>query len=185
MVKIAFSGKLCSGKSTMAEYVRTTLEADFLEVSRVLSFAGKLKEIAADLFDMKFKDRDLLIAIGLKMREIRQDVWLDYIVKQTNTDCCSVIIDDLRFPNEFDRLRKEGFILIRLNISKETQLSRLHDVYYGGYEAHIRKLEDPSETALDNHQFDYTIESEDIQKTQQVLLELLKLHQKVNTLDLN
>ena len=184
MVKIAFSGKLCSGKSTMAEYVRTTLEADFLEVSRVLSFAGKLKEIATDLFDMKFKDRDLLIAIGLKMREIRQDVWLDYIVKQTNTELRgSAIIDDLRFPNEFDRLRKEGFILIRLTISKETQIARLREVYPDTYISHIHKLEDSSETALDSHQFDYTIESEDTQKTQQALLELLKLHQKVNNLN--
>ena len=53
-IKIAFVGKMCSGKSTICFYLQS-LQEKFI----ILSFASKIKEIAKDLFDMNFKDRKL------------------------------------------------------------------------------------------------------------------------------
>jgi dephospho-CoA kinase len=58
------------------------------------------------------------------------------------------IITDLRFPNEYDAVKEKGGITIRVNrprkgFTNEKLLAELH----------------PSETALDNHQFDYVIDN--------------------------
>ena len=46
------------------------------------SFADKLKEIAKDLFFMKEKNRNLLINIGQKMRDIDENIWVNYTIKK-------------------------------------------------------------------------------------------------------
>lgn len=77
-IKIAFIGKMCSGKSTACQYLQT-LNPDF----KILSFAGKIKDIARELFDMKTKDRKLLQQIGSHMREIDYDVFVKYLIRQS------------------------------------------------------------------------------------------------------
>lgn len=47
--------------------------------------------------------RQILIEIGLKFREIYEDIWLDYTI---NTQADILIITDLRFPNEAERIKK-------------------------------------------------------------------------------
>lgn len=150
MIKIAFSGKLCSGKTTSANII-----AQLLNDAKILSFAGKLKELAIELFGMTKKDRLLLIKLGEKMREIDPDVWVNYLIKETKKYDI-VIIDDLRFPNEYDALVKEGFILIRINITKEQQLERLK-ILYDDWENHVSKLNHDTEIALDNYKFNHYI----------------------------
>ena len=93
------------------------------------------------------------------MREIKQNVWLDYAIKQMR-DCENVVNDDLRFSNEYDRLREEGFILVRLKVSRQTQIKRLKNIYPDSWQEQIKKLDDESETALDSYPFDYYIDSE-------------------------
>ena len=70
MTKIAITGKMCSGKTTIANYL-IEKNNQFVKIS----FADKVKEIATDLFNMKEKNRYLLQSIGTKMREIDEDVW--------------------------------------------------------------------------------------------------------------
>ena len=98
-MKIAIIGKICSGKTTTAD-ILIGLNNDFQK----LSFAGKVKSIAVDLFDME-KDRKLLQQIGTYMREIDPDVWANYVVKQSKK-YDYVVIDDLRYKNEYDLLKK-------------------------------------------------------------------------------
>ena len=60
MVKIAISGPMCSGKSTIAKYI-CSLNPDY----KIYSFGQKIKDIAKELFDMgDIKDRSLLIDIA-------------------------------------------------------------------------------------------------------------------------
>lgn len=49
--------------------------------------------------------RQILIEIGLKFREVYTDTWLDYTI---NTEADILIITDLRFPNEADKIKKIG-----------------------------------------------------------------------------
>ena len=158
MVKIAFSGKFTSGKSTAAQIV-----ADNVADTKIVSFAAKVKDIGTDLFGMTKKDRPLLINIGMKMREIEPNVWLNYALRKMNNISESggnVVNDDLRFPNEFEALQNQGFILVRLQVSKETQIQRLKQLYPESWEQQINKLNDESETALDSFGFDYYIDAE-------------------------
>ena len=77
-MKIAIYGPMCSGKTTVAKIIQ-----EYNDEYQIYSFGQKIKDLALELFDMKDKNRSLLIAIGSKMREINPDVWAKYIVKQT------------------------------------------------------------------------------------------------------
>jgi len=113
-LRIAFSGKMQVGKTTSATYL--VKKYGFIK----LAFADKLKEIARDLFPEQFetgeKPRKLLQDLGIKMREIDEDVWVNYVLrkiknlpKETN-----IAIDDLRFLNEYKALKNEGFFVVRI-----------------------------------------------------------------------
>ena len=56
-MKIAITGKMCSGKTTLSNYL-CQLEPRF----QIFSFGKKVKEVASDLFNMDplVKDRSLL-----------------------------------------------------------------------------------------------------------------------------
>ena len=143
-IKIAFVGKMCSGKSTICFYLQS-LQEKFI----ILSFASKIKEIAKDLFDMNFKDRKLLQQIGSKMRDIDSDVFAKYLIKESKK-YDFVLVDDVRYPNEFSYLKKNGFILVKLEISSELQKQRIENLYGENASEHLSRLEHSSETSLDN-----------------------------------
>jgi dephospho-CoA kinase len=123
-MKIALSGKMFSGKSVIAEYLRT--KYGFIEIA----FADKLKDIAEDLFgmDTRHKDRELLQVLGMKMREIDSLVWVKYIIDiipHFVEAGYSVVVSDVRLLNEFDSLKKIGFTMVRCEIDPAIQQQRL------------------------------------------------------------
>ena len=121
--KIGLLGKMASGKTTLAnEFIRQN--SQYVK----FAFADKLKIIAKELFGMTIKDRQLLQQIGQKMREIKASVWIDYVINQAKHHQY-VIIDDVRYRNEIEALKNEGFTIIYLNIDKNTQISRLKTTY--------------------------------------------------------
>ena len=69
MLKIAVCGKMASGKTTLANMI-----VDEKNNGTVLSLATKVKDIGKELFFMEAKNRPLLQKIGMKMREIQEDV---------------------------------------------------------------------------------------------------------------
>ena len=97
-MKIAISGPMCSGKSTIAKFICEE-NSDY----KIYSFGQKIKDIAQELFGMEKdkKDRSLLINIANKMKEINQNVWINYIIKEC-LDKENCLIDDLRFENELN-----------------------------------------------------------------------------------
>lgn len=138
-MKIGICGKMCSGKTTIANLI-------YMIDNRYekYSFASKIKELARELFNMNGKDRDLLINIGTKFREIDPDVWVNHVLKKTKykKHC---IIDDVRFQNEVDLLIKNGWKIIQLNISEENQIQRLQKTYPNDYKEHLKNRDHISE----------------------------------------
>ena len=133
-MKIAICGKMCSGKTTLANYIMRTFPG-----YRKYSFAEKVKELCVDLFDMKKKDRPLLINFANKMRDIDPDVWVNQVLKQTKgQENC--IIDDVRYQNEVDALMRDGWKFIQLNVPYELQKSRIMKLYPNDYEEHLKAL---------------------------------------------
>jgi cytidylate kinase len=138
-MKVAICGKMCSGKSTLANYIMMT----YPEYQKY-SFAQKVKELCVELFDMEGKDRPLLINFANKMREIDENVWIKQVLNQTagKTNC---IIDDVRYQNEVDALIEDGWSFIQLNVPNETQQKRIMNVYPNDYQAHIQSMNHVSE----------------------------------------
>jgi len=127
-MRLAICGRAGSGKSTLADYLVNTYRFE------KYSFAGAVKEIARELFGMTKKDRTLLQAVGTKMREIDNGVWIRYVMNRIIADDCEdVIIDDLRYLNEALFLKANGFIIVKL-VGRSRQLSalqRAHDSEMG------------------------------------------------------
>jgi len=92
------------------------------------SFASPIYDIAREFFDMKEKDRQLLIDIGQKMREINPNVWLDYAMKRADKLIKTghkIIISDCRFENEYDLAVKNKFTPIRIVCDKDVAIKRI------------------------------------------------------------
>ena len=156
MFKIAISGKMCSGKSTLARILQEQIKNKTNKECTIESFANKIKELAIELFNVKQKDRKLLQQIGMKMREINKDVWTLYVINK-HTD--NIIIDDLRFNNELKFLKENNYYLIRINIDRKLQETRLKKIYCDS-KNHIQRLDHCSEIELDkSNNFDYTFET--------------------------
>ena len=130
-MKIAICGKMCSGKSTLANYIMGNYPG-----YEKYSFAGKVKELCSELFNMKEKDRPLLINFANKMRDIDENVWINQVLKQTagKTTC---IIDDVRYQNEVDALIEDGWSFIQLNVPNELQKKRIMRLYPDNYQQHF------------------------------------------------
>ena len=142
-MKIAISGPMGSGKTTIANLILTS-NPEY----KIYSFGQKIKDIAYELFNMdkNVKNRSLLINIADKMREIDPDVWAKYIINQTNSynDC---IIDDLRFQNELDLLENDSddWLYFILQIDENTRLNRLKKLYPNNYDDHVKNMTHLSE----------------------------------------
>lgn len=132
-MKIAICGKMCSGKTTIANLIK-----EYDNRYEIFSFGKKVKVIANELFgmDLNNKNRSLMVQIGTKMREIDVNVWANYIINETkDKEFC--IIDDLRFQNELDLLQENNWKIIQLNIDEDLQIERLQKLYKDTYQDHI------------------------------------------------
>jgi len=118
-LRIAFAGKTHAGKTTSANYLLRAY--GFTKIS----FTGKLIECAHDLFPEQFekgeKPQQLIQELSAKMREIDHDVWAKYVTKRVEklpkeTD---IVIDDIKFPNEYEAIKSLGFLVVRLDPTDE------------------------------------------------------------------
>ena len=157
-MKIAIAGQMASGKSTLANKMQEELMSLDYRVERH-SLATKVKEIGSNLFGMVEKDRKLLQQIGMKMREIRPDVWIDYMNRTIDEDFAAdkydvAIVDDVRFINEAEKLSAQGWRIVRLHIEEDLQRERLKRTY-PDWEVHWDNRADPSETEVSEIPEDY------------------------------
>jgi len=122
------------GKDTAAEY----LEKKYPERVKRVAFADKLKTVAMELFGLSWEQcygsqeiketvdprwdatpRELLQGIGQKMREIKPEIWIDTVLNVTipelekrGFDC--VVISDVRYPNEGDKIHAVGGTVVKV-----------------------------------------------------------------------
>ena len=139
-MNIAICGKAGAGKTAVADYI-----CEKYGYKRH-SIADEVKAIAKNLFKMKGKDRFLLQLIGKKMREIRPSVWLDYTIEKVKGKD-KVVIDDVRYPNEYEGLKAHGFVMVKVVADRQACLDRLAQ---RNGEVATDRLDDESETALDD-----------------------------------
>jgi cytidylate kinase len=156
MEKYAISGKIASGKTSLALEMKDFLSKTYK--TKVFSFSSPIKKIAYECFSMStdpnLKDRKLLQDIGQFLKQIDKNVWVKAFLNEVNKiekTVDYIICDDLRFKNEAISLKNDGFKLIRLNINEESQIERLKKTYPKTWKQHSDKSKNISEIDLDEY----------------------------------
>lgn len=119
-LRLAFGCQARVGKSTAVSY----LVENYGGVER--SFAGNVYRIlhyAQDVCQFeRGKDREFLQFVGTWARNKDVNTWIKSALRDIDLESDNnVYFSDVRFPNEFDALRKKGYIMVRIirNSSKE------------------------------------------------------------------
>ena len=154
-MKIAITGKICSGKSTLANKLKDKLKLE------KHSFADKVKKYATEIFEMEYKDRKLIQDFAEKMKELDNNIWIKQLDKEIK-DKTHIVIDDLRFENEYTYLKKNNYYIIKLVIDKNQQIKRIEDLYKDKAHEHLKRLEHISECNIDKLNADLTINTADV-----------------------
>lgn len=164
MIKLIalYSPAAQSGKSTVASYLnnrgyRTIKFASILKdmIRTMLHGAGIPMEIVERMVEGDLKEqpirfsnelsvtpRALMQTLGTEWgRSINPDLWADLTLAKAKASRSPVVIDDLRFPNEFDAVRNAGGIVGAIVRPGVIRPEHCH----------------PSEGQLDNHKFDFVI----------------------------
>lgn len=132
-MRIAISGKAGSGKTALA---KTFIEKYGFEH---ISFAKKVKQTAMVVYNLteeeafgKNKNRELLQRLGQGLREnIDYDIWVNAVVNDINKKSLNdnLVLDDLRYKNEFKAMKENGFLLIRILSPEETRRNRIPNTF--------------------------------------------------------
>lgn len=118
-----------SGKSTAAAYLHDVLSAD--RISFAHDLAGIVRTLVAKKtggtwtnkdapipgFASRATPRALMIAIGQAARQVDPDIWVDITrerIKYSLQRGRSVVVDDLRMPNEYEMLEHMGAVMVRI-----------------------------------------------------------------------
>lgn len=132
MKVICIAGKAQHGKTTVANYMKMSLEK---RGNRVLitSYAGLVKYICKTFFGWNGKKDDegrkLLQKVGTDIvREKAPDYWVNFIIDMLrffgdNWDY--VILDDCRFPNEITKLLAAGYEVKYIKVTRDNFKSTL------------------------------------------------------------
>lgn len=154
-IKIALHGKKNSGKDTSARIFKKIFKGQYKKNLTQTSFAYPIKKLALQMlgfsskrecpnlfYNSELRDhkipgyeltyRDLCKKIGAVGKELDKDFW----IKKTKVEFKDIIVSDLRYKNELDFLKNEGFYLIKIfrdNVDKidlETDLDDYQDWDY-------------------------------------------------------
>lgn len=127
-MKIALIGKSRSGKDTVAEYLEKKYRLHNYKFSYGITEIIK-KYFPKDL-EKGVKLRGHYIKIGQSLRELDEDVWVNYTLDKINYlwgSLENVVISDVRQENEFRRLAKEGFRFIYIKCDNYIRNERIKE----------------------------------------------------------
>jgi dephospho-CoA kinase len=160
MIKLALTGKMRTGKDYLAE----ALSPEY-NLYR-LAFGDELKRHAKAIFPQQFeaneKPRQLIQDFGQSMRRLDSDVWVRPVIDKIRTygflfemsQFDGFVITDLRQPNEFDALKAEGFVIVRVSSPLGMRIERMQA---NGDAFDPKDLEHETESYIDGFDVDYEI----------------------------
>lgn len=160
--KIAITGKARSGKTELSHY------AWMLYGFKEFDFSAVLKDEFHRLFPHIPRDpkpRAYYQKFGQWLREIDPDIWVKMTMAKVHeyyfedalnkvNHKSKVLVNGVRQPNEYQRLRDEGFIIIRVNASGDLRIGRAHNV---GDVFIEEDLTHETESHIDTFEVDYEI----------------------------
>jgi len=155
-IKIALTGKMRSGKDTVADYLKR--EYGF----KTFAFAEGIKFVCGSLHlepSNGRKPRALYQGVGQDLRKYDPDVWLKYTFDKIRQKCGpddNIVVSDVRQPNEVDALRAVGFTIICVDSSEENRMARMLAL---GDDFKTEDLRHKTELAVDTLDVDFSIKN--------------------------
>lgn len=155
------SGKAESGKSTLAKYLTTEIvNANY--ASYCIPFAGAVKKIAKEMGwdgNKDEKGRNLLQFIGEQGRQYDPDIWvkkamvnIDEIRSLLREISLPIIIDDVRYKNEIEKIEANYSNVIKIRINRPNHENSLTEA----------QRNDKSEIDLDDYKgFDFVFTNDE------------------------
>lgn len=116
---LALSGPRACGKSTIAKHL-----VNNHGYTRI-AFSDSLRDIARCAGDQFIDDRNYLARLGATLREMLPGFLLQVVSQRVVAIDGPVVIEDIRFPAEYEFCKSIGAVTIRFEISREEQLKRL------------------------------------------------------------
>ena len=101
--------------------------------------------------------RDFLIGFGNKGREIYPNIWSEYLrgrLHYPEYKDDNIVIDDLRFPNEYAMLREEGAKIVRITNPGREIVPSETEALLEGYEFDAELINDKRDLASYEAQLD-------------------------------
>ena len=145
-IRLGICGGMAAGKTlaadTITKYVKNGKGSDgyFIFPQGIverLSFANGVRDVAWNFFpnEMRIafekgvKPRELLQRIGKGMRAIDTDIWVRKLEPVVATiveydEGTPIIIDDVRYPNEVEMLKRYGFKIVYVDVGPEIRRER-------------------------------------------------------------
>jgi dephospho-CoA kinase len=156
-MRIALSGKMRSGKDTVAKILID--EYCFNK----LAYGDGIRKVCEYLFpdEMKGKkNRTLGQKVAMTLRSLDDNVWSNLLLREidriTPKDV-NIIVTDLRFPNEYDSLKNLGFYIVKVIASEDIRVQRIIDA---GDQYRTEDLVHTSEEYIDQFHYDYEINND-------------------------
>lgn len=168
---ITISGKARHGKDSTAKFLLKELEKrDFK--TQIVHYGDLLKYICKQYYGWNGeKDeagRTLLQKVGTDIvRNRSKTFWVDMLIEIVYVlfyDYAYIIIPDTRFPNEIEQWENCGYKVIKVKVERTDFESELTE----------EQKSHPSETALDDYKFDYTLKAKDLKELKEQVNILLK-----------
>ena len=110
-IRIAFGCQKRVGKDTACQHLQT------LYGGKILHFSDDIYKIMKHAYETigidYEKDREFLRFVGQWARDKQEDVWIKSLMNKINDDE-NIFVGDVRLPNEFNTLRKNGFTMVRI-----------------------------------------------------------------------
>ena len=176
---IGLHGKMGAGKSTVADSLVSVLDMKFNIDSTIKSFATPIYKLISLLFDETVEEikrnkntlvrprsftglrsyRELLQNVGMELRDIvNADIWIDALFGRGNQKVLLEwtggynwwVIDDLRFINEFYKIKEVGGKLIK--VKRDIQNNLKDDILNNQSEIDLDSIPDDEwDLILDNN----------------------------------
>lgn len=153
-IRIALSGKMRSGKSATIQMLLDYFRCHGKSVY-VTGIGMVIREICSKGFDKI--DRQTLQIFGTDIVRNgceewfgNSDFWINYVIsdmKHNSVDFDVVLMDNVRYVNEYTKLKENGFSIYRLSTTEDLQLKRDEDTV-----CKTTGLDHISETDLDAYE---------------------------------
>jgi hypothetical protein len=159
--RIAFAGPMCTGKTTLANILVN--EFGYYR----MAFADKLKEAVLQLFGPFEKDdsgRKMLQEFSADIKKWDSQIWIRHLLETAEKMLydydygyggrAKIVVDDLRFMEEYEALKKNGFVIIGLSMQEDPRWERIQRHYP---DTHPDRLLHDSEQGWKQMTMDYWI----------------------------